>query len=202
MGKYSIDEETLDAIAEGARNAIGTYDSMTPEEMAERLDDVGYLNIKREMISPKYDTWVCPLDWPDIDTLFDNDDAEDVIYMTYDANQKNSAIAIHVDTVKDPYIVEIGHAENDIFIVDESHVVTRNTNYIRWTNDLSGFIVIRITGLITTYYTFSTTANGITQQLGRMPVVQRAARLPNIKYLGTTTRYDVYRWGTCFFGKR
>lgn len=32
MGKYSIDEETLDAIAEGARNAIGTYDSMTPEE--------------------------------------------------------------------------------------------------------------------------------------------------------------------------
>lgn len=201
MGKYSIDEETLDAIAEGARNAIGTYDSMTPEEMAERLKLVGSYDIKRRMTPPVYEKWIRPSQWPDIDALFDSDDAEDVMYMTYDANQKNSAIAIHVDTIRDPYIVEIGHTENDEFIIDESHTIARNTNYIRWTNDLSGFIVIRITGLITAYYTIAATDNSITQQVGRMPIVQRAARLPNAKYLGSYGWYDRYRWGTFFLEK-
>lgn len=196
MERWSIRGETLGAIADGARNALGEFGQLTPAQMAERLSGVRTIEQRRDVDTrPDTSEWALPEGWPDIDTLLDADPATDVIYMTYDASRGVSALALRIETTSGNPTVEIGHVEAGAFVADETVTVTRNTNWGHWMDGYDGLVVVRVTGTITRCNTIAYTNGGRTQAIGTMPVVQRAARVPHLVALDGGNS-NSYRWST------
>ena len=194
MSKYSIEKASMDAIADGVRWRTNRADKMTPAEMALTLKKNYQRNYKVSRDTSVPGEWERPADWPDLDSLNLEMAGDDFIYMTYDANQGNSAIAWHIETAdKQPATLDIGHIENGVYIVDEMHSIKHNTNFVRWTDDLNGYIVLRITGQLVVCGSYNVSRNGVTQSNLMQPIVERIAWVPHLKHF--TYSWNSYRWG-------
>ena len=191
--QYIIQKETLADIADGVRWRTGRCDGMSPAEMIAGLKkDYGVSREHQIDIIPE-ETWVRPAGWPDLDSLNLEMAGDDFIYMTYDANRDASAIAWHINTAnRQPATIDIGHISDGVYIVDESHSVNHNTNYIRWTDDLSGYLVLRITGQIEQCYMITATRNGQTQTYRQQPILERIAWVPHLTHF--CTAYSSNAW--------
>lgn len=187
MSMYSIDGQTMSGIADAARWRTGTYDSMTIDKMiGEMKKHYGIYRKHTVDILPE-EPLVRPAGWPDLDSLNLQMSGDDFIYMTYDANKEASAISWHIETEdKQPATFDIGHIENGVYVVDETHSVSHNTNYIRWTDDLSGYLVLRVTGQIARCYSVNATRDGQTQHFRQQPILERIAWVPHLVSFCTT----------------
>lgn len=173
----------------------GIYDdTMSVSEMVEKLKLEYGVNRQHQIDICPEETWVRPQDWPDLDSLNLQMEGDDFIYMTYDANRSASAIVWHIETAdKQPATLDIGHITNGEYIVDESYSVTHNTDFVKWTDDYSGYLVLRITGQITYCYAKSVTRDGQTQFYRQQPILERIAWVPHL--LGFCTYYSNNCWG-------
>ena len=192
--KYSVDEQTMTDFADGVRWRTGLNNGLTPADMVAEMKKQYGINRRHTIdICPDEGPWVRPSGWPDLDSLNLEMSGDDFIYMTYDANKDASAIAWHIDVTNGvPATLDIGHIENGTYVVDETHKVGHNTNYIRWTDDLSGYIVIRITGKIARCYAINASRNGQIQQYRQQPILERIAWVPNL--VNFCTSYPLNAW--------
>lgn len=195
VSRYSVDEQTMSGIADGVRWRTGLYDKLSTAEMvAELKKNYGVYRRHGIDICPE-ESWARPADWPDLDSLNLEMSGDDFIYMTYDACRDASAIVWHIETAdRKPATLDIGHIENGVYVVDETHSVNHNTDYVRWTDDLKGYLVLRITGQIERCYSKSTTRNGQTQSFRQQPILERIAWVPHL--INFCTTYASNCWGT------
>ena len=189
MGSYAIQEKTLQDLAEAARRQLGIFDSMTPYEMTERLNDVESINVNHNIDLSDTDEgpWIRPNDWPDLDSLnlqFEGDQA--FVYMTYDANKEHSCIAWQCSTWSGQWTIDIGHISNGEYIVDETSTLNNYVKYFRDTSDLSGYLVLRITGDLKGVGTTGTKINDSWMQSSRQqPILERISYLPKAPVIGS-----------------
>ena len=185
----------MDGIADGVRWRTGRYDQLSVAEMVAELKK--NYGVNRDMqidILPDEVDWVRPADWPDLDSLNLEMAGDDFIYMTYDANESASAIVWHIETAdKEPATLDIGHIENGMYIADETYSVKHNTDFVKWTDDYSGYLVLRITGPITYCYSKNATRNGQTQYFRLQPILERIAWVPHL--IKFCTGYTSNAWG-------
>lgn len=182
--RYAIREDDMNALADGVRWRISAPGKMDIASMVEKMKQDYFIKVTAHDHSGWDDTpWTRPNDWPDLDILNLEMSGDDFIYMTYDANREASAIAWYVETVdKQPAILDIGHIENGTYIVDETHEMPNNKNFIQWTDDLNGYLVLRVTGQLKRFYTAAATRDGQTQHFRQQPVLERIAWVPNLIY--------------------
>ena len=196
MSKYIIDEATMNCLADGVKWRTGKYDVLSTADMvAELKKDYGVNRRHAVDVNPDDGPWIRPAGWPDLDSLNLEMSGDDFIYMTYDASKSASAIMWHIETAdRKPATVDIGHIENGAYIVDETHSVNHNTDYVRWTDDLDGYLVLRITGQIERCYSKSTTRDGQIQNFRQQPILERIAWVPHL--INFCTTYSGNCWGT------
>ena len=180
--QFIIQKDSLTAIADGVRWRTGRTDKMDIDSMIAEMKRKYYVDRQQDIQTYQPEApWVRPEEWPDLDSLNLEMTGDDFIYMTYDANQSGSAIAWHIETANRlPATLEVGHIENGIYVADETYTVNHNTNFVRWTDDLSGYLVIRITGQISRCYSYLVTKDGQTQHFRQQPIVERIAWVPHL----------------------
>ena len=166
-------------------------------DMIQELNNDYFITRQIEIQSiPHRGEWVRPNSWPDLDSLNLQMSGDDYIYMTYDANQSASALTLHIETTdKSDATLDIGHIENGTFIVDETHTIEHAVNYTQWMDEYSGYLVLRITGLIARCYNFKTTANedGRIQDMKQVPILERISYLPHLTAF-TASNYSWAPW--------
>ena len=192
---YAINDNTMQALADAVRYRTDIIEEMTAAEMAaelnadffEALDIDAYAGMATE-------EWSRPEEWPDLDSLNLQMSGEDYIYMTYDADQGASAIAWYITTSdRAPAVVDIGHIENGEFIVDESLSAAHGANFIKWLDEYSGYIVVRITGSLTQCRSVAATANGVTQAYRQQPVLERIAYVHHLTgFTGSNSAWGMW----------
>lgn len=194
VGEGGLDPETMAELSGAVRWRTNTYNNETVQQMINNLKKE-YLINRKMGIDIEYDTpWTRPQDWPDLDSLNLQMEGDDYIYMTYDANQTASAIAWHIDTTnKQPATLDIGHITNGQYIADESYTINHNTNFVRWTDEYSGYLVLRITGQIARCYGYSVTRDGQTQNHRQQPILERIAYVPHLTIFNNG--YSTQSWG-------
>lgn len=181
MSKYQIEESSLTNLADGVRWRTGGYDPLSVANMISGLKKDYGVNREHEIDICTNDEWVRPSGLPDLDSLNLQMSGDDFIYMTYDATGTGNAIVWHIETAnKAAATLDIGHISNGSYIVDETYSVTHNTDFIKWTDNYSGYLVIRITGQITYCYSKSTTLDGQTQHYRQQPIIERIAYVPHL----------------------
>lgn len=195
MSKYSVEGQTMADIADGVRWRTGKYNQMSTAEMVAELKKNYGVNRRHSVdIIPDDGPWVRPSGWPDLDSLNLEMAGNDFIYMTYDANREASAIVWHIETAdRQPATLDIGHIENGVYVVDETYSVNNNTDFVKWTDDYSGYLVLRITGQIARCYAKSTTRDGQTQHYRQQPILERIAWVPHL--INFCTGYSSNAWG-------
>ena len=78
------------------------------------------------------DEWVRPSDWPDLDsiTIGDNDQ---VLYLTYDLRKTEGysfiGCCVFLESSSDTWVIDRGHLENGVFVVEETHEYRSGQNY-------------------------------------------------------------------------
>ena len=151
--KYLIEEDTLKSLADGARYRLGRSEKMTMGEIAEELATPYFENLDdSQFATVNTEPWEWPAEWPDLNELpIDKQSGDDTIWMLYDADYDVSAVTWHINTGDNSLTVtaDIGHVENGTFVVDETETVNNNTDYIKWLDEYSGFVVVRLTGHMT-----------------------------------------------------
>ena len=192
--RYAIREDDMAAIADAARWRTGRLDAMTISGMVEEMKRQYFVNRTTEVVVEPYEEpWTRPADWPDLDSLGLEMAGDDYIVMTYDANREASAIAWHIETADgQPATLEIGHIEGGAYIADETYSVANNANFVRWTDDLSGYLVLRVTGQIAACYGYSVTRDGQTQHFRQQPILERVAWVPHLTAF--CTHYGTNAW--------
>lgn len=175
---------------------VGEYNNqLSVSEMVEKLKIQYGINRQHNLDICPAEEWIRPTEWPNLDSLNLQMEGDDFIYMTYDANAAASAIAWHIETTNSQAAtLDIGHIDNGIYIVDETHSVPHNTNYIRWTDDLTGYLVLRITGQIKRCYAISATRDDQSQHFRQQPILERIAWVPHL--IGFCTGYSSNGWTT------
>ena len=192
---YAINDNTLGALADAVRYRTDTDNEMTTAEMVSALMTDFF---EAYDIDPyegmSHGEWTRPEGWPDLDSLDLQMSGGDYIYMTYDADQGASAIAWYITTSdKAPAVVDIGHIENGEFIVDETLSAAHGANFIKWLDEYSGYIVVRITGSLTQCRSVAATANGVTQAFRQQPVLERIAYIPHLTgFTGTNSAWGMW----------
>ena len=192
---YSVHDDTMQELADAVRKRTGSWASMTPQQMMDRLNASFFESYD---IDPYYGSnaaaWTRPAGWPDLDSLNVEFSGEnDVIYMTYDADREVSAVSWHIDTVSGTQAqLDIGHIEAGSFVSDQNFTVNNNTNFCEWLDDYSGYVVVRITGKLTHVYGVNATRDGVTMGHRQQPVLERIAYVPNLVYMNYSTSYS---WG-------
>ena len=184
-------------LQDGVNYRTGTFNSKSIPQVINALNENYYINQERSLACYQQAniTWTRPQDWPDLDSLNLQMSGDDFIYMTYDADVGGCAIAWHIETVgKVAATLEVGHISNGVYVADETYTVNHNTNFVRWTEDLSGYLVIRITGPITRCYSYSVTRDGQTQMYRQQPILERIAWVPHLIEFCTNVNSNC--WGT------
>ena len=148
--QYLIAKDTLTDIADAYRKRQGKLDKTTIAQMIADLNKDHWIKRQDAITTNEYhaqEPWERPDDWPDLDSLNLEMSGDDFIYMTYDMNKKAAAVALHIETTdKQPATIDFGHIENETYIVDETFTTGHNTNFIQWTDDYNGYVVVRVTG--------------------------------------------------------
>lgn len=183
-GGSSITSEELEDLIDATNWRTGNFVSdLTISEITDKLNENYFINHNFSIeIEPTITNWVRPTGWPNLDSLNLEMSGNDYIYMTYDANQPEAAIALHIETSdKNPATIDIGHIDNGSYIVDDTFSVAHNSNFIEWTENYSGYLVIRITGQLTRCMIISATAEDRhIQSEKNMPILERIAWVPHI----------------------
>ena len=197
VSRYAILGDDIQSIADAVRLRTGHFDRMDIPAMVERL--------KESFIAPTAVTqycalddipWTRPADWPDLDSLNLQMSGDDFIYMTYDAGKEASAIAWHIETADgNPATLDIGHIENGLYIADETHEILHRQNYVQWTDDLDGFLVLRVTGPVTRCYSISTSRDSCAQSSRQQPILERVAWVPHMTAFSASNVSNV-AWAT------
>lgn len=174
----------------------GKFDTNTIPEMINELKQKYMIHLSNTMNTRSADssTWTRPQEWPDLDSLnLQMSGNTDFIYMTFDANKSNSGVCFNITGSN----IEVtrGHISSGTYIPDET--ITKSGNYYTKSfASLSDYIVMRITGTISTcYFTNSSDyVSGHTQIAAQTPLLERIAYIPHFTRLGNeTTRGN---WGT------
>lgn len=195
------DEEVLTAAQKTSLNDAvnyrsGKFDTNTIPEMINELKQKYMIHLTNTMNVKSANTavWSRPQEWPDLDSLnLQMSGNTDFIYMTFDADVSNSGVCLNISG--NNINVTIGHISSGTYIADET-IIKSGDYYTKSFDSLSGYIVMRITGTITTcYFTNSSTfSTGRTQIAAQTPLLERIAYIPNFTRLANeTTRGN---WGT------
>lgn len=197
MSKYTIDETTLNNLADAYRKRSGKLDKATIAQMIADLKKDRWIDrqdVEEVGSDPETEPWVRPTGWPDLDSLNLQMSGDDFIYMTYDMDKKAAAVALHIETTdRQPATIDFGHIENGTYIVDETFSVAHNTNFLQWTDDYNGYVVVRVTGQIAKCYTYATTRNGQTTIARQQPIIERIAWVPHLTgFCGSNQAWGTY----------
>ena len=137
-------------------------------------------------------TWARPLDMPKLDDM--DISGGDVVYLTYDATEVEGFCDISVKRSSGDIVVDIGHIENGLFVVENTDTYTSNTMYKKFFGSPNGtYKVIRIRGLITELgfgRNNWTTYDGIYRFSGLQGIIEVYGKLP---HLASFTSYGVGR---------
>ena len=197
MSKYSVDGQTMTDLADAYRKRQGKLDKATIAQMIADLKKSRWINrqdVVTTNINYAQEPWERPVGWPDLDSLNLEMSGDDFIYMTFDMDKKAAAVALHIETAdKKPAIINFGHIEDGTYIVDETFSAGHNTNFLQWTDDYSGYIVVRVTGQIARCCTYTTTRNGQTTTAKQQPIVERIAWVPHLTgFCGSNQAWGTY----------
>lgn len=183
-GGSSITPQELAELTEATNWRTGEFETdLSIREAIDKLKENYFITRDYSIeIEPTITKWTRPNSWPDLDSLNLQMSGDDYIYMTYDANQPDAAIALHIETLDhNPATVDIGHIEDGTYVIDESFSVAHNTNFIEWTTGYFSYLVVRITGQLTRCMIISATADdGHVQSEKNMPILERIAWIPHI----------------------
>lgn len=191
--RYTVRRETLEAIADKIREKKYIDDPLTPAQMVEEMDELGYgIRTSYPNMGIPIDPWVRPPEYPD-PTVLDLTDF-DGLYLTYDLRKTPGYgwIGVWVDNAITGHrvYIERGHISNNEFVVDESNDVAEGTYFRHDLDDTYGDVqlwrvrseghILRVAFIPNT----DTAANNYINTL--QPVVERYGRLPYTTNLGST----------------
>lgn len=191
----AIQPEEYAALQDGITHRLGRPDQRTIQQMINDLKKDFYINRQPNLtVGPVSRTWVRPQDWPDLDSLNLTMEGDDFIYMTYGC-YGTTAITFHIETAnRQPATLDIGHITNGTYITDETYSINHNTNFVKWMDGYSGYLVLRVTGQIAQCSTYQVTRDGQTQTFRQCPILERIAWVPHlIRFCGSSQG-----WGTYF----
>ena len=212
MTKYTIEDITLDRLADSVRDLTFTDKKLTPEQMAETLEHTQLgipADIHNHVVGRK---WVRPEGWPDLDALKAQiPDGETCVYLTYVLSYCACGEPwIGIYGAGASYTVERGHVEDGAFVADETTAHNTGSVHRQVLDPANGDVQlwrVHSTGNMTTLKfcsrTSTTSQNPPTMD---QPCVERAGKIPHITNLqGTTSEaagsiatsgYSTYLWST------
>ena len=192
MSLYTIEGDTLTAIADKIREKKYQNNIMTPEEMADELDELGYgMDIDVDESCTR-ESWTRPQEYPDL-TVLDRTDF-DGVYLTYDLRLTPGYawIGIYINTIATATsYFERGHIESNEFVADEIFSSYSSTAYFRHDLDPQNGDIqlwrVRTNDRIRkiSFCTNSATANEC-YMIMQQPCVERYGRLPNVADLSSS----------------
>ena len=197
VSKYIVDEQTMTDIADAYRKRQGKLDKATIAQMIADLKKERWINEHNTVEVSSYNDsgpWGRPDGWPDLDSLNLELSGDDFIYMTYNMDKKAAAVALHIETAdKQPATIDFGHIENGTYIVDKTFLAANNSHFLEWTDDYSGYVVVRVTGQIARCCADSVTRNGQTTINNQQPMVERIAWVPHlVRFCGSNQAWGSY----------
>lgn len=134
----------------------GKFDTNTIPEMINELKQKYLIALDNEMEvnTENTETWTRPQNWPDLDSLnLEMSGNTDFIYMTFDTDIVNSGVCLSITGSN--VNVTIGHITSGAYVVDET-ITKSGSYYTKNFSTLSGYIVMRITGTISSCVFVST----------------------------------------------
>lgn len=207
--RYTVRRETLEAIADKIREKKYIDDPMTPAQMVEELDELGYgVSDIVYGVSVTVDPWVRPIEYPD-PTVLDLTDF-DGLYLTYDLRKTPGYgwIGIYATLAIGAghrIYIERGHIENGEFVTDESFDMASGGYFRQDLDETNGEVQlwrIHSDGHFRRISFVTNTATAAKNYVNSLqPAVERYGRLPYVSDLSGTpnnTSPIIGSWGTHF----
>lgn len=194
----NISKVQYDALGKAINYRTGehqTYNSVN--QMINKLNENYFMTMEQPTLKYyKTTAWTRPAGWPNLDSLNLATTAAtpDYIYMTYNADYTDSAVALNITGTN--IAVSIGHIASGAYVIDENISGTSN-NYALWLDNYTGYPIVRVTGTITQCQCYEITkANGLKQSRLTQPIIERYAHIPNLTTFVSNS--SSYSWGTYF----
>ena len=206
MGEvYNVHEETLTAIADKIRERKYIDTKMTPAEMVDEIDEMGYpLGVDEDKNYYCADGWVRPEGYPNLDAIDISD--MDGVYLTFDITKTPGYawIGIYGERLLNfPIYIERGHLnENNEFVVEEQHSIGNKAFFRQDLDEADGDVQLwRVwseghLNRVAFSPNTGTSAQNFVNQL--CPCVERRGRLPYCTNISSSAdnRYNYVTWGT------
>lgn len=155
-GDEVLHSSQMNQLNDAVNYRSGKFDTNTIPEMINELKQKYMVALDNEMEvnTESTETWTRPQEWPDLDSLnLEMSGNTDFIYMTFDTDVANSGVCLYITGSN--INVTIGHIISGTYVVDET--ITKSGNYYTKNfSTLSGYIVMRITGTISSCVFVST----------------------------------------------